>query len=118
MREGLTRAREGGGGGGFERRFSFWEKEDGWSALESHTHATHLAQLRDALCGPRAPGEEHHAPAHSGLLTEIRAAVAVDRFDDSVGELLPSLALMRSRRVRTHSQAGVEHQNASLGPRG
>ena len=86
------------------------------SRTNTHTR-THLAQLRDALCGPRAPGEEHHAPAHAGFLAEIRAAVAVDHFDDSVRELLPSLALVRPRGMRAHRQTGVEHQHARLGPR-
>lgn len=75
----------------------------------SRTTCTHLAQLRDALCGPRAPGEEHHAPAYTGFLTEIRASVAVDCFDDSVRELLPSFALVRSRGMCADRQAGVKH---------
>jgi len=76
-----------------------------------------LAKLRDALCGPRAPGEEHDASAETGLLTKIGATVTVDDFDDSVRELLPALALVRTGGASAHGQAGVEHQHAALGPR-
>jgi len=79
--------------------------------------AAHLAKLRDALCGPRAPGEEHNASAETGLLTKIGATVTVHDFDDSVCELLPALALVRTGGVSAYGQGGVEHQHAGLGPR-
>ena len=81
------------------------------------TPNAHLAKLRDALCGPRAPGEEHDASAETGLVTKVGATVAVDDFDDSVRELLPALVLVRTGGVRPHGQAGIEHQHAGLGPR-
>ncbi len=69
----------------------------------------YLAKFRDALCGPRAPGEENDTLAETGLCTEVGAAVTIDDFDNPVGKLLPALALMRTGRASTHRQAGIEH---------
>lgn len=44
--------------------------------------------------------------------------MAVDDIDDSVRELLPALALVRTGCMSAHGQASVEHQHATLGPRG
>lgn len=80
--------------------------------------ASYLAKFRDALCGPRAPGEENDTFAETGLCTQVGATVTINDFDNSVCKLLPALALMRSSRSRTHRQAGIEHQYAGLGPCG
>jgi hypothetical protein len=78
----------------------------------------YLAKFRDALCGPRAPGEENNTLAETGLRTKVGATVTINDFDNSVGELLPALALMRTGRASTHRQAGIEHQYTSLCPCG
>jgi hypothetical protein len=78
----------------------------------------YLAKFRDALCGPRAPGEENDTLAETGLCTKVGATVTIDDFDNSVGKFLPALALMRTSRASTHRQAGIEHQYTCLCPCG
>ena len=62
----------------------------------------HLVELRDAFGGPCAPGEEHDTPPDAGLVAQVGPAVAVDDFDDSVRELLPALALVRTGGAGSH----------------
>jgi len=76
----------------------------------------YLAKFRDALCGPRAPGEENDTLAETGLCTKVGATVTINDFDDPVGKLLPALALMRTSRASTHRQAGIEHQYTCFCP--
>jgi hypothetical protein len=67
--------------------------------------AVHLA---DPLPSGRAPGQEHHAPA----------PLRRHGVDDLLREALPAVVRVRVRLVGADRQAGVEQEDAAVGPGG